>query len=241
MSELLSKWLMHYDPIHRGWSPRGVASGLLATNGFFFPRVAGGYNLYRSQPDAAEPGDTIPVGAAGASAREILTFSWLPLAADATYAYALRSIGGGGVESAPSVRSRVVSFDGSGDPTGLQPNSVTALAVRVLAAGSFEVSWGYIPLGEEAPPVGFEVYSDGGSGIINFDTPIGTVSYVPRRSQYRFITGPHMHGAVRRCAVRTVSTEGGFADSPMAVVAIADAEAPLSQPQVFVQTVEADR
>lgn len=241
MSDLLSKWLVHYDPIHRGWSPRGIANGLCATSGFAFPRVAGGYNLYRSQADAGDPDYAAPVGAAGASAREIATFSWLPHAANATYVYAVRSIGGGGVESAPSALSKTVPFDDAGDPAALQPNSVTNLAVRAIAAGRFEVSWGYLIEEEDAPPAHFEVYSDHGAGTIDFETPIGAVVYVPRRSRFSFVTGSHEHGAVLTFAVRAVSADGGVAESPLAVAAIADADAPSIQPQVFVQIMEADR
>ena len=31
MSDLLEKWLRHYDPIHRGWTPAGIANGAVTT------------------------------------------------------------------------------------------------------------------------------------------------------------------------------------------------------------------
>ena len=100
MGELLGKWLEHYDPIHRGWTRRGIANGVCMTRGFAFPRIAGGYNLYRGGPTGADVDYTAPVGAAGARAAGIRTLPWGRLEAGAEYIFVLRSIGGGGVESA---------------------------------------------------------------------------------------------------------------------------------------------
>ena len=139
MAELLDKWLAHYDSIHRGWTPRGIANGVCATNGFAFPRLAGGYNLYRGA-GALENVDTdVPVGAAGAQASQLETFSWRPAAASTTYVHVIRSIGGGGVEIPSGVQAVTVSFDAFGQPEGLKPNAPTSLAVVPQGGGRFEV------------------------------------------------------------------------------------------------------
>jgi len=65
MPERFEKEPAHYDPIHRGYTPRGIANGVTATGGWCFPRVlSGGYNLYRG-PSAASIDFSRPVGAAG--------------------------------------------------------------------------------------------------------------------------------------------------------------------------------
>ena len=105
MSDLLRRWLAHYDPIHRGYTPRGIANAVCATNGWAFPRVRGGTNLYRGSPTAEAVDLTHPVGAAGRGATTIANFPWRPHGAGKEYYYVLRAIGGGGVESPAVPRS----------------------------------------------------------------------------------------------------------------------------------------
>ena len=73
---LLTKWLAFYDPIHRGFTPRGIANGGITTVGWSFPRIKGGLNLYRGTPTANDVDFTDPVGAAGFDGQEIRNFSW---------------------------------------------------------------------------------------------------------------------------------------------------------------------
>ena len=244
MSELLDKWLAHYDSIHRGWTPRGIANGLCATNGFCFPRMAGGYNLYRGTPGLEDVDTNIPVGAAGAKATQIQTFSWRPHAASTGYVFVLRSIGGGGVESASSdeapSRPQVVSvpFDEAGLPEGLKPNPPTALCVARAADGRFAVSWDYVPRDEETPPAQFKVFTDNGTGVMDYDTPIGTVPYRPRAGRFEFVTETHAHGAVRTFGVRSVSTDGSTDGNTATVTSWADAEGPPVHTAVQVEVID---
>jgi hypothetical protein len=203
MSEMLDKWLAHYDPIHRGWTPRGVANGVCATNGFAFPRVGGGYNLYRGADGAIDDG--APVGATGSKAQSITTFAWRRHQASNVYRYALRAIGGGGVESASSASMVTVDFDAAGDPAPLRPNSPGDLVVGPLAGGRIEVSWSYDARGEEASPSAFQVFSDGGSGAFDWETPIGAVAYRARAGRFRLVSGAHGHDCVVAFAVRAVT------------------------------------
>jgi hypothetical protein len=130
MSDLLAKWLTHYDPIHRGWTPAGIANGVCATRGFAFPRVAGGYNLYRATEDDPAFSAAEIVGAAGARTTKIATFDWRPAAADSAYRFAIRSIGGGGVESPVGTPQCLVTFDDAGSPTGGTRKPVGAPSMR---------------------------------------------------------------------------------------------------------------
>ncbi len=98
---LLDKYIAASDPIRRGVTARGVANGLMITRGFSFPRIAGGYNLYRGL-DTVEAIDWVnPVGAASADANELRNFAWMGHDANARYVYGVRAISGGGVEETP--------------------------------------------------------------------------------------------------------------------------------------------
>lgn len=239
VTDLLSKWLAYYDPIHRGWTPKGIANGVSATRGFSFPRVAGGYNLYRGAPGADDIDFSAPVGASGAAAREIKTFSWRVHAPSTTYAYALRSVGGGGVESAASVAVGPVPFDVAGEPIGLIPNSVVNLATRSVSGGALEISFDYDPRGQEIAPIEFRIFGDDGSGSVDFGSPVGLVTYRARGRRYRFVTAPIAHGAVRSFAVRAVAADGTDDGSTETVAGVGDAVSPPVHPGIFTETVEA--
>ena len=136
---LLEKWLIHYDPIHRGATMSGIANGVVATHGFSFPRIAGGYNLRRGE-GFVPAGSSMIVGTAGADANSIDTFAWVTHAAGVTYTYRLTPIGGGGVENLADEVVSVVAFDGGSDWIGLRPNAVSDLQVRPAADGRFEAA-----------------------------------------------------------------------------------------------------
>jgi len=146
---LLQKWLAYYDPIHRGWTPRGVANGICATGGWFFPRILGGYNLRRSQGQV--PGqDEIIVGAAGAQADSIRTFPWVSHTADESYIYRLTAVGGGGVENFQDEIVTQVWLDETGNWPGCRPNAPSDLRVSSLSGGRFVLKWIYLGEGEQA-------------------------------------------------------------------------------------------
>lgn len=232
-SELLRQWLLHYDPLHRGYTPAGIANGVCAARGFSFPRVAGGYNLYRAAAEDLGFLNGEIAGAAGANASAIETFPWRPAAADSTYRFALRAVGGGGVESALS-DNVLVDFDSASEPGAPRPNGAIDLAVTAKAGGILELSWGYPPEDEELPPIEFHIFSDGGSGDIDLDSPVGAVAYVPRAGRFRFLTGPFTHGAAVRFAVRAVAAGGGIGRVDATATGVADAAAPAA-PTLFIE------
>ena len=241
MTDLLTKWLAHYDPIHRGYTPRGIANGVCATNGFAFPRIAGGYNLYRGDVALGGIDYTVPVGAASASAstsaQSIDTFSWRPANASTTYAFAIRAVGGGGVESAAE-QTVEVFFDGGGVPDALKPNAPTSLAIARGAGGCFELRWHYREENQEDVPITFEIYSDNGTGTVEYNAPIGSTPYVPRRLSFAFVTGPFAHGAARIFGVRAVTANGAHDGNSDTVSARAVAVSPPAPTDVLAELVE---
>ena len=239
MTTLLEKWLAHYDPIHRGWTLRGIANGVCATCGWCFPSVSGGYNLYRGSPGAESIDYGAPVGAADAAAEQIHSFAWRPHAPNMTYAYVVRAIGGGGVESESSDPPVTVETDAQGRPMGPRPNAPSQLSVRPVAGGAFVLRWTYSPFGEATAPAAFRVFTDGGTGTVNYVAVVGTVSYRRGQPHYAFQTGGHAHGVRRLWAVRAVSAEGRDDGNTGTVVGLADAEPPEAHPNPIVRVVEA--
>ncbi len=231
-SGLFEKWLGHYDSIHRGYTPRGIANGVTATNGWCFPRVNGGYNLYRGCRGVESIDFALPVGAAGPLASSIANFRWRPHAALARYAYVVKAIGGGGVESEATYPARVAEFDAARALLGPRPNGLSELTVRSGAGGRFELRWVYPARHQEAAPAGFGVYHDSGLGAVDYGTVVGTVPYRRGRIHYGYISAPFAHGARRVWGVRAVTAEGVDGGSVLTAAAVADSEAPPAHPVV---------
>jgi hypothetical protein len=236
MSSLLAHWLTHYDPIHRGWTPYGIANGVCTTNGFSFPRVAGGYNLYRRDVGAEE---AAIVGAASANADHVENFAWAAAGANDDVRFELRSIGGGGVESAASSWNVNVQFDGFAQPHALKPNSPQGLSIERRAAGRFELTWRYPERRQETIPEVFKIFSDNATGVVDYAAAVGEVAYRPRLIAHSFLTTAHSHGAVLRFAVRAFAASGEHDGNTVTVMQWADAVPPALPKVVLTEAVEA--
>ena len=225
--DLLTTWLRHYDPIHRGWTPAGIANGVCATSGFAFPRVRGGYNLYRGGTGGGAGAETI-VGAAGADAGTVRTFPWVTHGAEASYVYRLRAIGGGGVESDPNGTQAEVAFDADGAWVGPRPNPPSDLRALSVVGGAFEIRWRYADADEQVPPASFGVFSDGGTGTVDWGAPVGDVPY--RRGRFHFVwtSSGFAHGERVRWGVRAASAAGVTDGNECFVAAVAEGRTPVS-------------
>jgi len=234
---LLSRWLEHYDSVHRGWTPRGIANAVCSTCGFGFPRIRGGYNLYRSAGGVPEAG-RVPVGAAGADAGVVRTFPWVTHAAGTTYVYRLTSLNGGGAENIEDEVLCRVAFDAAGGWVGLRPNAVSDLRVTSLSGGRFEVVFCYMREGEQAEPVRFDVYCDGGTGEVDFGSAVGSVGYQRGRLHYTYVSEAFAHDTPVRWSVKAVSAAGVASEACGVVTGRAAAQAPPADPVVFVEASE---
>jgi len=232
VAELMAKWLAHYDPIHRGYTPAGIANGVTATGGYSFPRVRGGYNLYRGTSGAESIDYSQPVGAAAREVTTVSNFSWRPHSAMTTYAYAVRGIGGGGVESIASHPARVVAFDAVGAIVGPRPNSLSALLVVAVAGGQFKLRWVYPAAFEEATPLAFEVYHDHGTGAVDYNTSVASVSFRRGQVHYEHTTGAFGHDVRRIWSVRAVTAAGVDDGNTLVATARSDALVPVVHPEV---------
>ncbi len=232
---LLTKWLAFYDPIHRGFTPRGIANGGMTTVGWSFPRIRGGFNLYRGAPSGNDIDFTDPVGAAGFDADEIRNFAWRNHSPGTTYYYALKSINGGGCESAPAERIWPATFDEAGNMLGDPPNAPDNLQVEPASGGRFRLRWTYSERDQLVAPSEFRLYHDNGSGTVDYETIVATVSYKFARFHYEYTSGGFAHDAKRVWSVRAASAAGIEDANTTAVVAVADAVGPPNHPTAFTE------
>ncbi|MHC4445647.1 MAG: hypothetical protein ACYTBZ_01545 [Planctomycetota bacterium] len=233
MTSLLQRWLAHYDPIHRGWTPAGIANGVCTTVGFSFPRIRGGYNLRRAVDGVPVESDLM-VGAAGADAATIYTFDWVSHQANTHYFYRLTAIGGGGVENFDDELVADTEFDDNGDWVGAKPNAPGDLQVAAAAGGKFVLRWTYTADGQQAEPSGFRIYNNGGSGSIDYDNAVATVVYRSGRLHFSYESGAFDNGTRVFWAVRAVTSAGVEEDNQDTVLGRAEATAPPINPPVVV-------
>ncbi len=232
---LMQRWLCHYDPIHRGFTPKGIANGLTATAGWSFPRIRGGFNLYRGSPTVNDIDYDEPIGAAGCDAAEIRNFSWRRHESGTTYHYAVKSVNGGGTESVPCGRVWPARFDESNDPIGDPPNSPLNLQAGAVSGGRFRLQWTYSPRDQYAAPEMFAIFHDNGTGTVDYEIVRGVAGYEAGRFHFEYLSDAFAHNARRIWAVRAVSGMSVADDNTTTVAAVADAEAPPDHPTAYAE------
>jgi len=229
MSDLLTKWLAHYDPIHRGWTPAGIANAVCATNGFAAARPQGGCNLYRGTSYAAI--DRV-VGAAAHDATAIAPFTWVPQQPGTIYYFRCLPIGGGGVNAVENPNDPqvvVITIDPDGEAPAPVPPPPQDLRVAAIAGGAFRVSWLFVPSAHFARVATFAVYTDGGSGDVDYEAPAGTVNArtsLNGAGHYAFNSDPYDHAAYVKWAVRARTADGDEEANTVVVEGQADAQGP---------------
>lgn len=236
VSDLLGKWLAHYDPIHRGWTRAGVANGVTATCGFCFPRILGGYHLRRRVGGTPGADDAI-VGTAGHDATTIRTFPWVRQEAGVTYVYRLFPVGGGGVENHTDMRITLTGLRVDGRWRGAWPNSPADLRVDAMAGGRFRLRWTYPPEGEQATPSEFRVYRGEGGRSVDFGAVVATLPHHAGQFHHEYVSEAFAHGEQVRWAVRAATASAEEANDAT-VCGWAMARPPAARPVVVISCVE---
>jgi hypothetical protein len=162
-----------FNGLFEGDSPNGAKLGMGLTGGDFWPRPGGCLTLYRGRRWwEVDFGMIVAVGEAGAG---LIVSKAAPLAGQTCY-FAVRGVSGRGEEDMSlSTMVRAV-FDAAGDlqpPTG---RNVIALCARQVAQSAVRLLWRYCPYHAPIPCEWFNVYSDNGTGVIDFENPVSSVA-----------------------------------------------------------------
>lgn len=143
-----------------------------------------------------------------------------------SYRFGVRAYNEYGEEKNVDVASEV-TLSGSGSESPARPNRPTSLEAAPAAGGKVEIAFSYDSTGEAAGCTHFHVYSDAGSGEVNYGTAIGTVTKDDGAlTHYEFLTGTLTSGASYRLAVRAATVSDAEDDGIEWVAATADADAP---------------
>jgi len=100
-----------------------------------------------------------------------------------------------------------IALDAEGKSRPAKPNVVQQMWMRQIRGGRIRFSWWYWPMGQEAEPTWFYVYSDDGSGQVDYENPIAQVKYSGKYFHY-YETEPLEAGKTYQFGVRAVTDEG---------------------------------
>ena len=118
------------------------------------------------------------------------------------------------------------AIDASGGLKAARPNDIFEAAARQVSGGRVELVWYYCPIEQGNYPVEMRVYSDGGTGEVDYQNPVATAAYKGRRF-YRYQSEQLEQGRYL-FAIRAVDSAGNERESMGQVaveVAGEDAEA----------------
>jgi hypothetical protein len=159
-----------FDSIFEGDSVNGVKLGMGLTNGDFWPRPNGCQNLYCGGSfytiDFYSILTVIDIG------EELIEISGFDPEPCETYFYVLRRVNCCGEEEQSLIAAVKVEFDSLGNLIEPCCNNILSVGAEQFEGPRVRLIWYYCPIDQQAECSSFNLYWDGGSGEIDFDTAI---------------------------------------------------------------------
>jgi hypothetical protein len=193
-----------------------------------------GYNLYRAAGDAPEAIDY----AAGPWARVgpgVLALDTPALNAPAVHWFAVRPVDAAGRETPLAQDELRLELDAAGAVVPDRPAPVLDPVAAALPGGAVRLAWRY--RAGTAAPGEFRIFGDGGTGVIDYETPLAVVDASPDREAYAWETSALAPGAPHLLAVRA-ATDGNVWDAgPAAACSVTpDATPPAAVENLLAET-----
>jgi len=183
-----------------------------------------GYDLFHATgagPDTLDYTD--PWRQVGPGIIEIDTES---LAAGAVHWFGIRPVDADGRQSPITQSETRLELDAEGSAAPDRPSAPLALHAQPLAAGKVRLRWQYRVGYTGLVPEIFRIFGDGGTGTIDYETPLGEVPFRAGQSWHVWTSGSLAPGVVHQLAVRAVAAGDVWDDPPAVVQAVPDATAP---------------
>ncbi len=182
-----------------------------------------GYNLYHATGPGPEAlGYAAPWARLGPSVNEIETEA---LDAAAVHWFGIRPVDADGRESPISQGEIRLEIDAEGEREPDRPAGALAAAAAPLPLGAARLQWRYrVGLGGVLPQT-FRIFGDGGTGTIDYETPLDEVPWREGQSWYAWTSQPLTPGVEHQLAVRAV-TAGEVWDEQPAVARVTPDAAP---------------
>lgn len=141
------------------------------------------------------------------------------------YYYAVRYACGTGQQELGTLAVVRLSLDGDGRQRAPQPNQVCDLYAEAVNDGKIRIGWWYWPLGQRVQPDHFSVFGDGGSGSIDYETPLATFEY-QGAGFYSYLSEAGNDQQTYRFSVRAVAAGDSDDGSTAYVATVVDLSGP---------------
>jgi hypothetical protein len=168
------------DALFAGMTANAFKLGTVLSLGWFWPRVAGCSMLYRgNNMETIDFDNILTIGAL--DVKQIQPPGYLAHANSTTHFYVIRRANSCGDLEHTLAAAVKVSIDASGNLEQPRPNSIFEARTDPLAGSKVKLLWYYCPLDQNSEPACFNIYYDNGTGQIDYENPIATISYAGRK------------------------------------------------------------
>ena len=173
-TEMKASWLS--DALFNGMSANAFKLGTTLSLGWFWIRIAGCSVLYRGmRMDRIDFANILAVTARDADS--ISPPGHLSHDNNTTYFYVTRRFNRCGDWELTLSAAAKVSIDADGELAKPHPNKIFASRAEQAGGNKVHLIWFYCPLGQESPPARFNIYYDGATGQINYETALAVIEY----------------------------------------------------------------
>lgn len=202
------------EALFHGATASAFQLGTVLSGGWFWMRHDACMAIYRGPSIAQVDFDNVLCVVPGECRRIVLPGS-LEHEPNTAYCYVVRCFNTTGHSERTLGATVVVRFDAHGQLAEPTPNALFSLRADPVAGYKVRLAWFYCPLDQQAEPEVFRIYTDNGTGQIDFATPIASVPYEGRRFYcyrtqglsdrwYRFAVGAETQDQAERASVSVV-------------------------------------
>lgn len=168
------------DALFGGMTSNAFKFGTTVTLGWFWMRLGGCSVLYRG-PKIGNVNFDCVLCVEPIDANEINVPDYLQHAANETYFYVLRRVNRCGNQENTFSAAVVVAIDANGDLVQAEPNKAFGINAQLVCGPRAKITWYYCPLNQQSKPAYFEVYSNNGTGQVDYENPLAVIDYTGRR------------------------------------------------------------
>jgi len=162
-----------------GMTANAFKLGTVLTLGWFWLRVTGCSVLYRgSSMEGIDFANILAV--AETNACEISPPSYMQHNNSSIYFYVVRQVNNCGEQEYTLAAAVKVAIDVDGELAQPQPNSIFEVRGKQVASNKIQLTWFYCPIDQKSEPVRFKIYYDAGTGQIDYENSIATITYAGR-------------------------------------------------------------
>ena len=193
-----------FDSLFQGDSANGFKLCMGITGGDFWARTSGAQNLYRGHKSSDIDFETI-IAITAVDNDNITVPSFIEHNSSTYYVYVIRHTNRCGDEEQTLSAAIRTAFDANGDLAQTGTNKVFRINTEQSDADKVRLIWFYWSINQNKQVAKFKIYSDNGSGIIDYENPIAQIDYAGRKF-YDYLTGTLTNNNHRFC-IRALASD----------------------------------